>query len=250
MSIMSQDFTIERYREILSAAARRFRFIRFGEVAGSGSEALWRHDIDFSPQRALDLARIERESNVLSTFFFQVSSRYYSILEPETAGIARQIVGLGHAVGLHFDAEVCLDRRDPDFERRLIFEARVLEEVAETRVGAFSLHNPTTLAGVSFDGAEIAGLINASSPLWREGFSYCSDSNGVWRYRSLAEMIADPEVRKLYVLTHPEWWQAQPMPPRRRIQRCIIGRARFCSRYYDALLHTHERPNIGAVKQE
>lgn len=248
MSQQDMDFTIEAYVELVSAAAARYRFVRFAEASAEGEVALWRHDIDFSPQRALALARVEAASGVCATYFVQVSSRYYSIFEPEVATVLRQIVALGHDIGLHFDAEVCAYQSAPDYDRRIAFEARALEEVIETGVASFTLHNPTTLVGVSLNEPYRAGLVNGSCAELRTAYAYCSDSNGLWRFRSLAEMIADPAVGRLYALTHPEWWQATPMPPRQRLQRCIDGRAAFCSRYYDGLLEDNNRPNIGAQR--
>lgn len=244
---MSQDFTTERYREILASTGQRFRFVRFDAHAGHDGEALWRHDIDFSPQRAVTLARIEGELGVVATYFVQVSSRYYSVFEPETASALREIAALGHDIGLHFDADVLAHRPAPDYDSRLAFEARVLEEVVESRVGAFSLHNPTALAADVLDGPVHAGLFNASHAVLREEFSYCSDSNGLWRDRALADVLQDPGVRRLYVLTHPEWWQEASMLPRERIQRCIDGRAQRGARHYDDLLARHGRPNVGEV---
>lgn len=239
------DFTIDIYAELVSAAAARYRFLHFAEPSAEGDVALWRHDIDFSPQRALALATVEAASAVHATYFVQLSSRYYNIFEPEVAAVLRQIVALGHDIGLHFDAEVCAHQSAPDYDRRIAFEARVLEEVVETGVASFTLHNPTTLVGVSLNEPCRAGLVNGSCSELRTSYAYCSDSNGFWRFRPLAEMIADPAIGRLYALTHPEWWQAAPMPPRQRLQRCIDGRAEFCSHYYDGLLEDNNRPNIG-----
>lgn len=245
MSMQGEDFTVERYRGVLALASARFRFVRFGDPTGPEQIALWRHDIDFSPQRAIVLARIEQEFGATATYFVQLSSRYYSAFEPETAALLREIRALGHDIGLHFDAEVLRHRPTSDPEERLAFEARVLEELVETKVSSFSLHNPTTLVGVRFDAKSHAGLSNASTPSLRDEFDYCSDSNGFWRNRSLDEMVGDPVVRKLYALTHPEWWQDSVMPPRQRIQRCLDGRAVRAGLHYDDLLKQHGRPNIG-----
>ncbi len=241
----SMDFTIGAYAELVSAAAERFRFLRFQEALEEGEVALWRHDIDFSPQRALAMARVEAAHGVLATYFVQISSRFYSIFEPEIATILRQIVELGHEIGLHFDAEVCVHQRSPDYDRRIAFEARILEEVVETVVSTFTLHNPTTLVGVSLAEPCRAGLVNGSCAELRADYAYCSDSNGLWRFRSLGEMVSDVTIKRLYALTHPEWWQDEIMPPRQRLQRCIEGRKVFSENYYDALLATYNRPNIG-----
>lgn len=238
-------FTIDAYSELVSAAAARYRFLRFDESSTKGEVALWRHDIDFSPQRALAMAQVEATCGVPATYFIQISSRYYSIFEPEIAAILRQIVLLGHDIGLHFDAEVCAHQSLPDYDGRIAFEAEVLGEIAETKVDSFTLHNPTTLDDISLNEQHRGGLVNGSCSELRANYAYCSDSNGLWRYRSLAEMIADPAIGRLYALTHPEWWQSKPMPPRQRIQRCIDGRKAHSENHYDLLLTTNNRPNIG-----
>lgn len=66
-----------------------------------------------------------------------------------------------------------------------------------------------------------AGQVNGSFSDLRASYSYCLDSNGLWRFRTLAEMIADLSVGRLYALTRPEWWRSEPMPPRQRLQRGI-----------------------------
>ena len=95
MSLTHMEFTVDRYAELLLAAAERYRFLRFTDNASQGDVALWRHDIDISPQRALALAKIEAASGVIATYFVQVSSRYYSVLEPEIRVIlARAVAAL------------------------------------------------------------------------------------------------------------------------------------------------------------
>jgi hypothetical protein len=248
MSEKGMDFTTHAYAELVSAAAARYHFQRFSDLAIDGDLAIWRHDIDFSPQRALALARIEAARGVIATYFVQVTSRFYSIFEPEIASILREIASLGHDIGLHFDAEVCVHQPNPNFDRRIALEARILEEIVESCVNSFTLHNPTTMRNISIDEPHRGGLINGSSSDLRKRYAYCSDSNGFWRYRTLIEMISDPSVGRLYALTHPEWWQEKPMLPRQRIQRCIQGRGEFCSRYYDYLLEVNNRPNVGLMK--
>lgn len=245
---MSDDFTSARYGEILAAAKLKYRFATFADCGGEGCVALWRHDIDFSPHRALALARMEADAGVTATYFVQISSRFYNVFEPQIAGIIREIGRLGHDIGLHFETETAGDGQQVDHEHRLVFQAAALEHLAGKPVTAFSLHNPTTMVGISFDELQHGGLLNASHPKWREAFSYCSDSNGIWRFRSLDAMVADAQVTRLYALTHPEWWQPAAMPPRERIQRCIDGRAVYGARYYDGLLSANDRPNVGSEK--
>jgi hypothetical protein len=240
------DFTEQAYKALITTVAKRFQFIRFCADLPIDEEniALWRHDIDFSPQRALALANIEASLGVVATYYVQLSSRYYSVFEPETCAVLRQINQLGHDIGLHFDTEVLAHQNGADYESRLKFEANVLEQVLETEISSFTLHNPTTIVGVALDSLTHAGLANGSASAIRKHFEYCSDSNGIWRFRTLREVVEDKSVVRLYALTHPEWWQFEKTAPRTSLQRCIDGRAKFCGLYYDELLKNNNRPNI------
>jgi hypothetical protein len=202
---------------------------------------LWRHDIDFSPHRALAMAKIEAARGVRASYFVQLTSPFYNALEPDISARLRLIADLGHDIGIHFEP------LEPVPEDRLAFEAQTLELALGLPIRMFSLHNPTVYDTSRFETAEVAGLINASAPQLRETFTYCSDSNGLWRHRALDEVIADSDSHNIYVLTHPEWWQDEAMPPRQRVERCIAGRARATGEYYDNLLAVHQRPNVGTA---
>ena len=64
---------------------------------------LWRHDVDISVHRALALARIEADLGVRATYFFTLHSSFYNLLEPAVAARARELLALGHWLGVHFD---------------------------------------------------------------------------------------------------------------------------------------------------
>ena len=243
MSQEFTDFTLGAYATLLDQAAARYRFVQFGDGSAGDGRALWRHDIDFSPHRALAMAELEAARGLCATYFLQLTSSFYNVLELDNIVRLRQIADLGHAIGIHFEPS-----GDAPAER-LNFEARTLETALGVSIRVFSLHNPTTYNLAQFEAKEVAGMINASAPDWRREFIYCSDSNGLWRFRSLTEVIADPDSRNIYTLTHPEWWQDEAMPPRERIKRCIDGRANFCIQYYDGLLAANFRPNVGSVDE-
>ena len=239
MSHDFSDFTLDAYAALLDKAVARYQFVLFGDGSNTDGRALWRHDIDFSPHRALVMAELEAVRGVRASYFVQLTSVYYNALEPEISAILRRMADLGHDIGLHFEPAGDAP------EERLAFEARTLEGALDTSVRVFSLHNPTTYDAARFEANEVAGLINASAPVWLHDFVYCSDSNGMWRYRALADVVADTATRNIFALTHPEWWQDKAMAPRERIRRCIDGRAEHNMRDYDELLKTNFRPNIG-----
>lgn len=236
------DFTEARYRALVETARERFRFRRLTDSLDEVAIALWRHDIDFSPNRALALARIEADLGLPAIYFVLLGSPFYNPFEWKTRNVLQQIAALGHDIGLHYDASL-IDGSMPEHEAQIAFEAATLARWLDVPIRSFSLHNPTISVGVPLEERCHAGLVNASAPYWREELSYCSDSNGIWRYRPLHEVILDPSIQKLYALTHPEWWTPDPLPPSVRVERCIKGRAERVAADYRSFLLQH-RPEV------
>lgn len=69
------DFTEGELWRRLDAALPRFSFRRFGDDLGGEGIALWRHDVDFSPHRALALARLEQARGIVATYFVLLHSQ-------------------------------------------------------------------------------------------------------------------------------------------------------------------------------
>jgi hypothetical protein len=239
-----QEFTERGYRRLLTLARERYEFAAFGHAPGE-PYVLWRHDLDYSVHRALRIAEIETEEGVRATYNVLLHSELYNLLELEVVRRARRILDLGHWLGLHFDAGFYggFDSADALAEK-VAWERDLLEQLLERPVTALSLHNTDVSNSAGFDADVIAGLPSANGRTLRETHGYVSDSNGYWRYRSLSEVLKSGEHEHLHVLTHPEWWQADPMSPRDRIMRCIAGRSTFAQRSYDELLATYGRQNI------
>jgi hypothetical protein len=203
-------------------AKERYAFVPFTdfETAGAGS-VLWRHDLDFSVHRAAAIARIEAEEGARATYFVQLHSPFYNALEAEVTARLREILGLGHELALHFDPHFYgRDSGEPELAR----ERALLEELFQTQVLAFSLHNPS-LNGWRNDRDVVAGMVNAYGPFLSANYGYASDSHGYWRAEPLGDVLTAGAHERLQVLTHPEWWVPEPLSPRERVSRAIDGRA-------------------------
>ena len=59
--------------------------------------------MDFSPERALELATIEHEMGVKSTYFLLMHSPFYNLFEKQNFEMFCKIRELGHDLALHFD---------------------------------------------------------------------------------------------------------------------------------------------------
>jgi len=240
------DFTEAAYLEVLTAAASRFRFEAFGTECRE-PHVLWRHDVDISVHRAARLAQLEVDAGVRATYFLMFHSTFYNLLERPVLDRARSIAARGHDVGLHFDSAFYddVDSRDA-LEERLRSEAALLGDLLEVPIRAFSFHNPGNVNDdLASDDDVIAGLVNTYGRTLRLRYRYVSDSNGYWRHDRLLDVIVSGDDERLHVLTHPGWWQAEAMPPRKRILRCVDGRAERTLLDYDELLARAGRLNVG-----
>lgn len=249
-----EDFTEENYRKLLRMARNNFEFIQFSDIDKIAKDrvVIWRHDIDYSVHRALALAKIEAEEGVRAVFFVHLHSAFYHIWEKEITELIIRIQETGGEIGLHFDPAY-YDLKNTDYarmEKMLCDEKRFLESIIGKAVNAFSFHNPDTGGGfLHIPKKHIAGMVNVYHASIRKEFTYCSDSNGYWRFQRLEELLhqADSEEendRKLHILTHPAWWQQKAVPPRERIKRSIYGRAAKAMQDYDDFLKQCGRINV------
>ena len=237
------DFTIKHYEELLCEAKKRNQFCFYSEVENLDDFILWRHDVDFSINRALRLAQIEHKNGIKSTFFIHLHSEYYNVLEKEITDKIIEISLLGHDIGIHFDTHFYGITDENGLEDKLIFEANLFRKVFGFEVTAFSFHNttPFTMGCQNFT---YANLINTYASFFQKGVEYCSDSNGYWRYNRMMEVIKGNVSGKMQILTHPEWWQEEVMSPWQKIQRAIDGRAIKNKSFYQEHLRKFNMKNI------
>lgn len=239
----SADFTVDRYRELLVLAKKNYNFIRYPLVPHETSFVLWRHDCDFSLNRAYRLARIEKEEGVVSTYFVNPHCEFYNLLEKSQALIVKNILDIGHDVGLHFDSAFYDVSTEEQLEDAVANETRMLTLMLGVTPSVFSFHNPTAFV-LTCEKESYGGLINCYSRRFKKEVAYCSDSNGYWRFRRLREILQAAAEPRLQVLTHPGWWQETPLQPRQRVFRCVYGRAESTMRYYDSAVEQFGRTNL------
>ena len=235
-------FTHETYAALLKRALDQYTFCDYTSLDRSGRFVIWRHDVDMSMHAAVALARIEAAMGVQATYFLLPGCEYYNLFEPAIVACMHEIRELGHHFGLHFQCTPDMSATPAAFEAALTAQRQLLETYCERPINVFSYHNPSASA-LAHDAFTHAGMVNTYARYFRENVTYCSDSNGIWRHRSLADTLAaNPE--RLQVLTHPEWWQTQALSPRERAFRCIDGRARAGLANYNVMLMESERMNI------
>lgn len=237
------DFTFTEFRKHIVALKQKFQFVTYREI-DNASYVLWRHDVDFSMDNALTMARIEAEEGVRSTYFILPHCEFYNFFELKSKKIIEEILFLGHEIGLHFDANYWNVTNTAELEQALEKEKQIINLAFGIDINVFSFHNPTAFE-LSCLQREYAGMVNTYSSFFKETTSYCSDSNGYWRFERLANFIekSTPDQR-VQILTHPELWQHEIMSPKQRLWHCIDQNAIERKLYVEMKLKEYGRAFI------
>jgi hypothetical protein len=190
-----------------------------------------RHDVDRLPSRALQLARLEKELDVSSTYFFRVKG--VSFHRPTIGKIA----GLGHEIGYHYedlsDAGGDAVRAIESFKQNL----RKFDEFGG--VSSIAMHGrpfskwDNRDLWKDFDYRDYGPLVEAYRDVESSGFFYFTDVGRCWNSRSnqrdhlnrLAKEALDRQpagtrdlIRfiagrhaDMIISTHPERWTDGPI---------------------------------------
>ena len=179
---MSCSFDLTHYRDLLEAAKEGgYRFALFDHDPVPGDLFL-RHDVDLSLAAAVEMAEVEAELDVSTTYLLMTESVFYNLASEEGARAIARLRELGHAVGLHaVHPNVVLDGR---------FDAVV------------SWHNPRP----EYMSDDIPGAANAYGPRFFSPETYRSDSNQHWRAGCPHEELRAGAFPWLQILIHPEIW--------------------------------------------
>ena len=227
------DFTVEGAQDLLcTLQAAGYSFVDFGDEIPETHAVLLRHDVDLDLEDALIIARMEADLGVSAHFFVLVSSPLYNILSRRSQYILRNIVDLGHRVGVHIDPAAYANITSvPQHALSLHLgeEADLITSVTGTEVSAFSLHRPSDWdTGYPEDEC---GLVSAYAKRYFNDIHYSSDSEGWWRYGAFVQSTEFTERRSLQLLLHPEWWTGEPgEQPGPRLDRLLREQAlRACS---------------------
>ena len=222
----ARQFSPATYAALVAAfRARGYAIRQFADVALAERHLVVRHDVDFSPAAALAMAEQEAAMGVSASYFVLLRTEFYNLFSAEALAAIRRIAGLGHVVGLHFDA--ALYPADA-IEAAVGEECRQLENLVGQPVTVLSFHRPSqSLIGQA---DRISGRINAYGGRFVRDMGYCSDSRGAWRHGLPLEHSAVQAGRALQLLVHPFWWTEPSLPPEERLQRFLAERAEFLDR--------------------
>jgi hypothetical protein len=237
MGATHDEMSKASYRALLERTAGLYPLFGFDVLAQPELPArmcILRHDIDFSPASAVQLAEVEASCGIGSTYMVLLTGPQYSPFEAPTRALLLRIAELGHEIGLHFDAASHGIEDEAALTSAVSHEADIVNRLLGLDVRCFSFHNTTEFT-MSAQADQYGGLWNAYSGRLQRQLAYVSDSNGYWRFKTwndLLELAPD----RLQVLTHPEWWTEPGSSPGEKISRIMDRRTRAGWTDYIALL--------------
>ena len=203
-------FTYEAYKKLLSSLKEHgYKTASYENWQEKERCVILRHDIDNDIAKALELAKVERDAGVCSTWFVLVTSDFYNVFSAKSGALLREIAACGHEIGLHFDEVRYPEIRTPEDARALIMkEAALLEQATGVRVKTVSMHRPSRMM-LEAD-LEISGMINSYGQTFFQDFKYLSDSRRRWR-EPVEEIIEAETYERLHILTHAIWYNETEM---------------------------------------
>lgn len=198
------EFTYKAYRSLIELLKKHgYQFISYNDCNQEGNVVIFRHDIDNSLEKALEIAKIEQEYNIKSTYFVLLSTDFYNIFSKRSNAILKEITRLGHDVGLHFDETRYEIGHVDDLEHYINYEKAILEAALGSEINCVSMHRPSRW--ILDNDIQFKNMINSYSKVFFNDYKYLSDSRMHWR-EDVLKIIASNDFEKLHILTHPFWY--------------------------------------------
>ena len=204
-------FSYNEYKNIISLVKNHLPIVDFSEVIEYGMDkfCVLRHDIEFSIDRAYELAKIEKDLGVVSTYTVQVRNNTYNALSEKNIELIKKIKDLGHHIGLHQNPPLMEAK---ELGRYIMTDIQILEHFYGFEIDRFAFHRPKKEYLASY--VMLENKINCYDKKFFHYFDekpdkldvlYLSDSNHKWKFGYPLDFDLS-KVDKLQLLTHPYSW--------------------------------------------
>ena len=133
-------FSYNEYKNMINLIRNHLPIIDFSEVNETTKKfCVLRHDIEFSIDRAYELAKIENELGVTSTYTVQVRNNTYNALSEKNIELVKKIKDLGHHIGLHQNPPL-MDLED--LGKYIMTDINILQHYYGFEIDRFAFHRP------------------------------------------------------------------------------------------------------------
>jgi len=178
-------FTLQHFKECIELAKDKdYAIVPPIGLLEQKKVIVLRHDIDWSIENAYELANVEYDLGISSAYYVYMHSATYSALAPKNMSMIKQMYGMGHEIGLHYDSRYSMS-----------FEMDILSRIHNKAIYSCSQHYPGETKPESYQGIVDCRDLE---------LKYISDSGMNWREGCMCKWIGKKD--KLQILVHPEWW--------------------------------------------
>ena len=212
-------FSYIEYKNIIELIKAKRRICDFKDVLRFGHDifCVLRHDIEFSIDRALSLARIEaHELGVVSTYTVQLRNNTYNALSQKNIEAIQEIKKLGHSIGLHQNPPLM---KDDELVEYILKDIETLEHYYGFEVDRFAFHRCGSNPKILEKYVEVPNKINCYGKKFFHFFQgerpekldvyYLADSNHQWKYGYPFDIDYDSYPFRMQLLTHPYSWSEE-----------------------------------------
>lgn len=205
---MECSFKYSHWKEILVEASRLgYALTSFKNYDPSMKQVIiLRHDVDYSANVEA-MARTEHECGATATYFLRMHSSYYNPLSYRNYKAFKELLTMGHEIGLHFDGIPFIGSFGENLASVFKKDKELLETMFNIEIVSASVHAFWTLPVPDYFGfnAGELGIENyAYAAKFTKDMKYISDSRGGWQEGCLCKLLG--KYPKIQCLTHPYWW--------------------------------------------
>lgn len=199
-------FTYSVYVKFLNILGKKYEIIPCSQAHNTHTPYLiLRHDVDGSLESALEMAKVEHDLGISSTYTVLFSHKLYNVFEKDSFSILREILDLGHEIGVHYEVET-LALYNCDLEFLLKEEVRILGHMLDENICVVTQHKGVVKTPDPLE--DVTSLINTSSPGMFD--LKVTDSYRVWG-REWIEKLWSYKYNKVQLVTHPCLWTENVM---------------------------------------
>ncbi len=206
-------FSYIEYENIISLIKMNLPIMDFSDITDETEKfCVLRHDIEFSIDRALKIAEIEKSLGISSTYTVQLRNNTYNALSQKNIDIIRKINNMGHKIGLHQNPPMMNDEK---LIKYILKDIETLEHYYGFEVDRYAFHRCGSNPEILKRYVEIPNKINCYDKKFFHYFKgdtpkklrvyYLADSNHKWKYGHPLELNFN-KVNKIQLLTHPYSW--------------------------------------------
>jgi len=207
---MHNSFSHTEYGEIISSIQKHLPILDYSEINKSTSKfCVIRHDVEFSVDRAYDLALYEYSLGIKTSYMFQIRNNCYNTFSDKNLSKIESIAGMGHKIGLHAHMNALKDIKYID--SYIKNDVNILSTLTGFVIDRFSFHRPKkeylelNLTIPNIINTYDKKYFHLTENLNNLNISYLADSQHKWNYGYPLNSNLK-SINKLQLLTHPYSW--------------------------------------------